>query len=447
MRTIVCKKCGEQIDASLGICPFCGTTFPVLPEDEAAREKDKELEWAMSMDDEPVPGGFVSNENRPQDQYGQQPGAGKPSFGIEDIENADNDELFNTRVWKNDPDATRAIGQDRPRTAAPPVSRQEIHVPPRDQQEYRRPARETPAAAEARARAEAERRKQEELHKKKIFVTVVAIIAALTLLLSIIGGVFDFGKNTGTQTMPNVVGYTAETAKNVLENEPYKLKVVLKTVTSDKTANTVVEQSIEENKKIKAGDSVTLSISDGKGTEEAEESANTDYAEVPDLRGKTYEQARAVLGALGLEIARNDDVYSDQDAGTVVAQTPMKGAKLQKGDLVTVTVSKGQIASPSPTVYTITVTAGKGGSVSPKGSVSVPSGSDQTFTFTPASGYVVKEVKVDGKNVGAVDSYTFPLVEKDHTLYVVFEKKAEEPTPPPAVSTPAETPPTGEPTA
>ena len=66
MRTIICKKCGKKIDATLGICPFCGTTFPVDPQDEAAREKDNELEWAMSMDDEPLPGGF-GPAPRPQD--------------------------------------------------------------------------------------------------------------------------------------------------------------------------------------------------------------------------------------------------------------------------------------------------------------------------------------------------------------------------------------------
>ena len=499
MRTTICKKCGAKIDASLGICPFCGTTFEVLPADTAAREKDKELEWAMSMDDEPLPGGFVRGRTGPQDlpvhpqadpnagydragfgpdgvyysagtrrppqdggfgqnpngsaygqgaygqnpngpraqtgngAYGQSSESGKTtSFGLGDIEKADNDELFNTRVWRNDPNAA---GQDRPRTAAPPVSRQEIHRPPRDQeQDIRLPQRETTPSAQARARVEQERRKEEALHKKKVLVTIVAVVAALTLLLSIICGVFNFGKNTGNESMPDVVGYTADTAKNVLENDPYKLEVETKTVDSDKTANTVIEQSIEKDKKIKKGDTVTLTISNGKGTASAEESEATDYVPVPDLTGKTYEQAKSVLGALDLEIARNDDVYSDQDAGTIVAQTPMKNAKLQKGDLVTVTVSKGQMVSPSPTSFTITVTASKGGSVSPKGTVSVQSGEDKTFTFTASSGYEIKEVKVDGKSLGAVDTYTFPLVDKNHTLYVVFEKTAAETTPSPSPS-------------
>ena len=159
---------------------------------------------------------------------------------------------------------------------------------------------------------------------------------------------------------------------------------------------------------------------------------------VPDLSGKTYEQASAVLKAWNLKIARNDDVYSDQDAGTIVAQNPMKDAKIQKDSLVTVTVSKGQMSppSPSPTEHTITVTAGKGGSVSPKGTVSVEDGKNQTFTFTPSSGYQVKEVKVDGKSIGAADKYTFPSVAEDHTLYVVFEKADTPTTPTPSAEVP-----------
>lgn len=478
MRTTTCKKCGAKIDASLGICPFCGTTFEVLPEDAASREKDRELEWAMSMDDEPLPGGFIQKPKGPQNSpdsgrnhgafgqdgasygaapqqrppqesgfgqraesraYGQDPSAaGKPaSFGLGDLEQADNDELFNTRVWRNEQNTD---GQERPRTAAPPVSRQEIHRAPREQeQEARRAPRETMSSAQARTKAAQEaRRREEETHKKKMFVTVVAIIAALTLLLSIIGGVFDFGKNAGSESMPDVIGYTADTAKNVLTNDPYKLVVETKTVDSDKTENTVIEQSIEKDKKIKKGETVTLTISNGKGTADAEESEATDYVAVPNLSGKTYEQAKSALEALGLEIARNDDVYSDQDAGTIVAQTPMKDAKLQKGDLVTVTVSKGQMASPSPESFTITVTASKGGSVSPKGAVNVQSGEDRTFSFTPSSGYEIKEVKVDGKSLGAIDSYTFPLVNKNHTLYVVFEKVQATPAPTPTPSSPVQ---------
>ena len=72
--------------------------------------------------------------------------------------------------------------------------------------------------------------------------------------------------------------------------------------------------------------------------------------------------------------------------------------------------------------YTIEATAGAGGSISPSGSVSVREGGDQTFTITPDKGYAVSNVKIDGKSIGAVKSYTFENVSRTHTIEVVFVK-------------------------
>ena len=72
--------------------------------------------------------------------------------------------------------------------------------------------------------------------------------------------------------------------------------------------------------------------------------------------------------------------------------------------------------------YTIEATAGAGGSISPSGSVSVREGRDQTFTITPDKGYAVSTVKIDGKSIGAVKSYTFENVSRTHTIEVVFVK-------------------------
>ena len=72
--------------------------------------------------------------------------------------------------------------------------------------------------------------------------------------------------------------------------------------------------------------------------------------------------------------------------------------------------------------YTIKATAGTGGSISPSGSISVREGRDQTFTITPDKGYAVANVKIDGKSIGAVKSYTFENVSRTHTIEVVFMK-------------------------
>ena len=72
--------------------------------------------------------------------------------------------------------------------------------------------------------------------------------------------------------------------------------------------------------------------------------------------------------------------------------------------------------------YTIKATAGTGGSISPSGNVSVREGRDQTFTITPDKGYAVANVKIDGKSIGAVKSYTFENVSRTHTIEVIFMK-------------------------
>lgn len=72
--------------------------------------------------------------------------------------------------------------------------------------------------------------------------------------------------------------------------------------------------------------------------------------------------------------------------------------------------------------YTIKATAGAGGSISPSGNVNVCEGGDQTFTITPDKGYAVVNVKIDGKSIGAVKSYTFENVSSPHTIEAIFVK-------------------------
>ena len=72
--------------------------------------------------------------------------------------------------------------------------------------------------------------------------------------------------------------------------------------------------------------------------------------------------------------------------------------------------------------YTIKATAGTGGSISPSGNVSVREGRDHTFTITPDKGYAVSNVKIDGKSIGAVKSYTFKNVRRNHAIEVIFTK-------------------------
>ncbi len=97
--------------------------------------------------------------------------------------------------------------------------------------------------------------------------------------------------------------------------------------------------------------------------------------------------------------------------------------------------------SSSSSTLTITSSAGTGGSISPKGRVEVKRGSDKTYTITAQSGYVISDVLVDGKSVGARSSYTFEDIRRSHTIKAVFTKSAQQTQQPaqPAVTTPSTT--------
>ncbi len=91
---------------------------------------------------------------------------------------------------------------------------------------------------------------------------------------------------------------------------------------------------------------------------------------------------------------------------------------------VSVTVTKGATTSITGTyalkTFTITSNCGPNGTISPKGVFSVNYGSSKTYTITPNDFYSVREVRVDGVNVGPVTSYTFTNVTSDHTIVATF---------------------------
>jgi uncharacterized repeat protein (TIGR02543 family) len=70
----------------------------------------------------------------------------------------------------------------------------------------------------------------------------------------------------------------------------------------------------------------------------------------------------------------------------------------------------------------ITAIAGSNGSILPSDSAKVEYGSDQRFTFAPATGYHVDSVFVDGTlNADSTSAYTFKHVTATHVIRVVFK--------------------------
>ncbi|MFC1716846.1 cohesin domain-containing protein [Candidatus Poribacteria bacterium] len=73
--------------------------------------------------------------------------------------------------------------------------------------------------------------------------------------------------------------------------------------------------------------------------------------------------------------------------------------------------------------YTITATAGTGGTVIPQGTTMAHEGADQRYTFAPDDCYEVVDVVINGVSSGPLPEYTFEEVSEDATIHVDFAKK------------------------
>ncbi len=72
-------------------------------------------------------------------------------------------------------------------------------------------------------------------------------------------------------------------------------------------------------------------------------------------------------------------------------------------------------------IFSIGATAGKGGTITPSGIITVNYGDSKIFNITPNPGYRISDVKVDGTSIGAVSMYTFDNITSNHTIEATFE--------------------------
>lgn len=80
-------------------------------------------------------------------------------------------------------------------------------------------------------------------------------------------------------------------------------------------------------------------------------------------------------------------------------------------------------------IYTITASAGEGGTISPEGAIEVVTGHSQDFAISADEGYEIADVVVDGVSQGVISTYRFEDVAANHTIEVTF-KSVDAPTGP-----------------
>jgi serine/threonine-protein kinase len=147
--------------------------------------------------------------------------------------------------------------------------------------------------------------------------------------------------------VPKLVGLAAADAVKQLQAKG--LTAELTQAAAQAAPGTVVKQSPEPGTRAKRGSAVRLTVAKGAAA-----------VAVPDVTGQSQQDAVSALQQAGLA-ARAVDVPSTQPAGTVVAQSPSAGAKVQQGSTVRMNVAASAPATTAPTTTTTTAQGSSSG--------------------------------------------------------------------------------------
>lgn len=165
--------------------------------------------------------------------------------------------------------------------------------------------------------------------KGKIVAGVVTALAIIGIIAFAAFSALNSGAKT--VTVPNVLGYTQEDATEELRSR--NLGVKTSSGYSDEyEEGEVMSQTPSGGLQVEEGYEVEIQIS--RGPEPVKTTT------VPDLKGRTREEAEKLLEEAGL-VGVASEASNDAEEGTVFEQSPAKGEEVEEGSTVTYTVSTG----------------------------------------------------------------------------------------------------------
>jgi beta-lactam-binding protein with PASTA domain len=163
--------------------------------------------------------------------------------------------------------------------------------------------------------------------------TEIAINAPITLEVS---------KGPKEVTMPDLTTKTFEAAEKILKDLGFTT-VTRNDVENDAPAGEVVGQSVNKGDKVTVITEIVLDVSKGPK-----------MATVPNVVGKTFEDAKTELELWGFKVVTRVDVENNAAAGLVVSQSVAKDTQVPVNTEIVLEVSLGP-AAPVTTRKTITV--------------------------------------------------------------------------------------------
>lgn len=138
-------------------------------------------------------------------------------------------------------------------------------------------------------------------------------------------------------TVPDLVSAPESKLKALLGAETLTVGKLTREWSETVPEGAVISQAPAQGEAVKRGTAVAVVISKGRQP-----------IPVPDVTGKPFDEAQALITQAGLEVKRAEDVNHDTvPTGHVVSQDPAKG-NLHRNDPVTLTVSKGPVMVQVP---------------------------------------------------------------------------------------------------
>jgi beta-lactam-binding protein with PASTA domain/predicted Ser/Thr protein kinase len=177
---------------------------------------------------------------------------------------------------------------------------------------------------------------EEEGSSRKVWLGVLIGLLIFALLAAggyLIGQALSNKDQPTVVALPDVTGQQYDAAKSKLEGDPYLLVVQRTDRQSSKPEGTVLSQDPVAQSQVQTGSTVTLTVA-----------VPFPKVEVPDVSTgcPTQESAEAALTAVHLTPGTILHDTSDTcGEGTVIAQSPEAGAKVERGALVSLTVVSG----------------------------------------------------------------------------------------------------------
>ncbi|MFI6245034.1 Stk1 family PASTA domain-containing Ser/Thr kinase [Streptomyces sp. NPDC051016] len=183
-----------------------------------------------------------------------------------------------------------------------------------------------------------DRRRQQ---KKNNTSTILLIVAGVLVLVgAILIGKWAFGgggAGNDTVQMPNFVGQTQKTAKQMAVNSDLKLAFTQKTC-DDQPKGSICSQDPTADTEVKKQSTVNLVVSTG-----------APKVTVDNVVGKDVDEASTQLENKGFKVKIKQTVVN-QTPGTVLSQNPDGGSEVEKGSTITLEVAKAEEKSTVPDV-------------------------------------------------------------------------------------------------